>query len=197
MELTFGIKDKVNNVILVATMASWERQRASQCLHFQVPFFVFKGALGQIIPNSTEFNLNSSNFLCGQFILSIFKPPQKKTGNVLFYSATHSTQSHPNKKKKKITLQPKFTPENMLPKQEDKTFADLRPLSILFWGGGGAGPLASLFRCFSGPLGSGAPGKHEAPTKEEDHHQGPFRTSGERDDEGNEDHHGPHPSYIN
>lgn len=97
--------------------------------------------------------MNSSNILlCGQFIPSIFNR-QKKTGNGRFYSSTpHSTQSNPNKKKTSHpppeVYQQKFTPENMLPKQEDKTFVDLRPLYPILGGWGGR----ALRSHFSGPF---------------------------------------------
>ena len=130
-------------------MASWEWQCASQSLHFQVPFFVFKGALGQIIPNSTWTQLEFLKHLMWT-IHSLYFQLTKKTGNGRFYSATpHSTQSNPNKKKTSHpppeVYQPKFTPENMLFKQQDKTFVDLR-LSILFGGVGGTGPLGLTFQ---------------------------------------------------
>ena len=88
----------------------------------------------------------------------------------------HPTQPNPTPTKNQShtpeVYQQKFTPENMLFKQEDKpTFANLR-LSILFAGGGeGAGPLAphfsgafpSLLACCSTsggfPSGSRCPGQ--------------------------------------
>ena len=134
-------------------MASWERQCASQCLHFQVPFFVFKGALGQIIPNSTLIQLEFlKHFIMWTIHSLYFQPPKKNRKWSVLFIHTPLNPIQPQQKKTSHpppeVYQQKFTPENMLPKQEDKTFVDLRPLYPILGGWGGR----ALRSHFSGPF---------------------------------------------
>lgn len=141
---------------------------------FRFHFSFSKVHLDKSFRIQPEFNLNSSNILCGKFLLSIFNW-QKITGNVLFYSATHSTQSNPNKKPKHHTHPPRsFTSKSLPLKTCCPNRKTSRPSPTFafpsYLGGGVAGPLGltfqgrpSLLACCSTsggcPSGSRCPGQ--------------------------------------